>query len=90
MVDVVMTFAFGMVGLLLNKYGFERPPLILAFVLGPLVEKAFRQSMIFSDGSFTIFVTRPISASFTLVTLVVLIAALIKKRAFVTKIEAEQ
>jgi putative tricarboxylic transport membrane protein len=90
MMDVVMTFAFGIVGLLFNKYGFERPPLILAFVLGPLVEKAFRQSMIFSDGSFTIFFTRPISAFFTLVTLGVLIAALIKKRTFVTKIEAEQ
>jgi putative tricarboxylic transport membrane protein len=90
MVDVIMTFAFGILGLLLNRYGFERPPLILAFVLGPLVEKAFRQSMIFSDGSFTIFFTRPISGFFTLVTIGVLIAALIRKRSFARKIEAEQ
>jgi TctA family transporter len=90
MVDVVMTFAFGIIGLIFNKYGFERPPLILAFVLGPLVEKAFRQSMIFSDGGFTIFFIRPISAFFILITAGVLIAAFIKKRSFARKIEAEQ
>ena len=75
---------------LLKKYGFERPPLVLAFVLGPLLEKAFRQSMIFSDGSFTIFVTRPISAFFILVAFGVLITAFIKKRSFVEQIEGEK
>jgi len=60
--NVLITFAFGILGYFLKKYDFERPPLVLAFVLGPLIEKAFRQSMIFSDGSFTIFFTRPISA----------------------------
>jgi putative tricarboxylic transport membrane protein len=89
-VDVVMTFAFGIFGCLVKKYGFERPPLILAFVLGPLVEKAFRQSMIFSDGSFTIFVTRPISAFFILVTLGVLITAFLRKRSFAKEIESEE
>ena len=59
-----MTFAFGIFGYLLKRFGFERPPLILAFVLGPLVETAFRQSLISSSGSFTIFVTRPLSAVF--------------------------
>ena len=90
MVDVIMTFSFGIFGCLVKKFGFERPPLILAFVLGPLVEKAFRQSMIFSDGSFSIFVTRPISAFFILVTIGVLVVAFIKKRSFVKEIEAEK
>jgi len=88
--NVIITFAFGIFGYLLKKYGFERPPLILAFVLGPLIEKAFRQSMIFSDGSFTIFFTRPISAFFILVAFGVLITAFIKKRSLAGKIEDEK
>ena len=88
--NVIITFAFGIFGYLLKKYGFERPPLILAFVLGPLIEKTFRQSMIFSDGSFTIFVTRPISAFFILVAIGVVITSFIKKRSFVEQIETEK
>lgn len=88
--NVMITFAFGIFGYFLKRYGFERPPLILAFVLGPLIEKAFRQSMIFSDGSFTIFFTRPISAFFILIAFGVLITACIKKRSFADKIEDEK
>jgi putative tricarboxylic transport membrane protein len=87
--NVMITFAFGIFGYLLKKWDFERPPLILAFVLGPLIEKAFRQSMIVSDGSFTIFVTRPISAFFIVIALGVLISAFIKKRSFADQIEVE-
>ncbi len=89
-VDAMMTFAFGIIGYLIKRYGFERPPVILAFVLGPLVEKTFRQSMIFSDGSFTIFFARPISAFFILVALGVLITGFLKKRSFASKIEPEE
>jgi len=88
--NVIITFAFGIFGCLLKKHGFERPPLILAFVLGPLIEKAFRQSMIFSEGSFTIFFTRPLSALFILVGIGVVITASIKKRSFVEQIETEK
>jgi len=87
---VIITFIFGVFGYLVRRFGFERPPLILAFILGPFLERAFRQSMIFSDGSFMIFVTRPISAFFILVAAGVLMTAFIKKRAFVKKIEAEE
>jgi putative tricarboxylic transport membrane protein len=87
--DVYMTFAFGLFGYLLKRFGFERPPLILAFVLGPLVETAFRQSLISSSGSFTIFVTRPLSAFFLLIAVGVLASALLKKRRFVEKLSEE-
>ena len=87
--DVYMTFAFGIFGYLLKRFGFERPPLILAFVLGPLVETAFRQSLISSSGSFTIFVTRPLSAFFLLIAVGVLASALLKKRRFVEKLSEE-
>jgi len=46
----------------MRKFGYEGAPLILAFVLGPILEQALRQSLLISKGSFTIFVTRPISA----------------------------
>ena len=88
--DAIFTFAFGVFGYLIKKYGFESPPLILAFVLGPLIEIAFRQSMIASSGSFTIFVSRPISAFFILVAAGIVLTAFIKKRTFATKIEGEE
>jgi putative tricarboxylic transport membrane protein len=87
--DVVMTVLFGVIGFLLKRYGFELPPLILAFVLGPLVEAKFRQSLIMSGGSFSIFVTQPISAFFILAALAVIITAFIKKKPFAEKIESE-
>jgi len=87
--DVVITFAFGVIGYVLKRLRFETPPLILAFVLGPLIEVAFRQSMIGSDGSFMIFITRPISAFFLLATLGIIVTAFIKKRTFASTIEGE-
>jgi putative tricarboxylic transport membrane protein len=87
--DVMMAFAFGILGLLIRKFGFEAPPLILAFVLGPLMETAFRQSLIMSGGSFRIFLTQPISAVFILAALGVIITAFIKKKPFAKGIESE-
>jgi putative tricarboxylic transport membrane protein len=59
--DVIIMIIFGVVGYLLRKFGYEPAPLVLAFILGPLLENAFRQSLIMSDGKFSIFLTRPIS-----------------------------
>jgi len=88
-VTVFITFVFGVLGYLFRKYGFERAPLVLAFILGPFIEIAFRQSLIFSRGSLMIFITRPISAVFTLVAVILLTTAIIKKRTFVEKIESD-
>jgi putative tricarboxylic transport membrane protein len=87
--EVIMTFAFGIIGFLLRKFGFETPPLILAFVLGPLVERSFRQSLMMSGGSFSIFMTQPISAVFILAALGVIVTAFIKKKPFGKEIEIE-
>jgi putative tricarboxylic transport membrane protein len=59
--DLVLMITFGTAGYLMKKFGYEPAPLILAFVLGPLLEQALRQSLLMSGGSFMIFVTRPIS-----------------------------
>ncbi len=58
----VMVF-FGLVGYLMKKTGFEPAPLVMAYILCPFLEEAFRQSLIKSHGDFSIFVKRPISAT---------------------------
>jgi putative tricarboxylic transport membrane protein len=59
--DVYLMLGFGVVGYLMKKLKFDSPPLVLAFVLGPLIEYYFKSSLMFSRGSFTVFFTRPIS-----------------------------
>jgi putative tricarboxylic transport membrane protein len=61
--DVVIMLIFGVAGYLMRKFGYEGAPLLLAYVLGPMMEQALRQSLLISYGSFTIFFTRPISAA---------------------------
>jgi putative tricarboxylic transport membrane protein len=61
--DVVIMVIFGIVGYILNKFEYEVAPLVLAFILGPIMETAFRRSLIMSNGAFSIFWTRPISAA---------------------------
>jgi putative tricarboxylic transport membrane protein len=61
-VDVYLMVVFGLVGYAMQKLGYEPAPLALAYVLGPILETALRQSLALSGGSLTIFVTRPIAA----------------------------
>jgi putative tricarboxylic transport membrane protein len=88
--DAIITFVFGVFGYLLKRYRFETPPLVLALVLGPLIEVAFRQTMIVSGGSFRVFVQRPICAFLMLVSLGIVITAFIKKRRFTESIGTEE
>jgi len=60
--DVWLMLLFGIVGYLLRKLNYPVAPAVLAIVLGPLAEPALRQSLLASQGEFTIFFTRPISA----------------------------
>ncbi len=55
MFDVWMMVMFGIVGYVFNKLGYPLPPLVLALVLGDMAESSFRQSMLLSQGSLTIF-----------------------------------
>jgi len=60
--DVMVMIFFGGVGYLMRKFGYESAPLVLAFVMGPILEQNLRQALLMSHGSFTIFISRPISA----------------------------
>lgn len=59
--DVALMFLFGIIGYFLRRFEYEIAPLILAFVLGPMFELNLRQSLIISDGSFTVFFKKPFS-----------------------------
>ena len=71
--DIYLAAALGIVGYLFIKLGCEPAPLILGFVLGPLMEENLRRAMLISRGDPTVFFTRPISLSFMLVTLLLII-----------------
>jgi len=60
--EVFVMIFFGILGYLFKKLGYEPAPLVMAFVMGTMMEKAFRRSLSMSDGSFLIFLNRPISA----------------------------
>jgi putative tricarboxylic transport membrane protein len=71
--DVMLMAFFGFVGYVLHKLGFSFPPLILAMVLGPLMEENLRRSLQLSDGDATVFFTRPISGGFMVATVLLLV-----------------
>ncbi len=57
--DIFVMIAFGIIGYLMKKAGFEPGPIVLAFVLGALLENDLRRSLLIFDGDPTGFVTRP-------------------------------
>ncbi|QET03940.1 tripartite tricarboxylate transporter permease (plasmid) [Cupriavidus pauculus] len=75
--DVFQTAAFGLIGYLFIKLKCEPAPLLLGFVLGPMMEENFRRSLLLSRGAFTVFVTRPLSLGLLIAAaLLVLIVAM--------------
>jgi putative tricarboxylic transport membrane protein len=79
LVEMVIMILFGIIGYLLKKFGYETAPLVLALVLGNMLEPALRRSLIMSNGSFKIFFIRPISLCLIVATIVFLISPLIWK-----------
>ena len=59
--DIYVMIVFGIVGYFMRKFGFEPAPLVLAFVLGPLLENNLRKALILSQGDLVTFIQRPIS-----------------------------
>ncbi|NKF31154.1 tripartite tricarboxylate transporter permease, partial [Pseudomonas sp. BGM005] len=71
--DLYAVAFFGFIGYVLAKLRCEPAPLLLGFVLGPLLEENLRRAMILSRGDPTTFVTRPISATLLAIAVAVLI-----------------
>jgi TctA family transporter len=83
-IDVYITASFGIIGYLFFKLGCEPAPLLLGFVLGPMMEENFRRALLLSRGDFTTFVTRPLSLGLliaaALLVIVVMLPAVKKSR----------
>ena len=75
--DAVMVAAFGLVGYFLVKMDFEPAPMLLGFVLGPLMEENLRRAMLIARGDPSTFVTRPISAFLMQLSLILLVLAIL-------------
>jgi putative tricarboxylic transport membrane protein len=75
--DVAVMMAFGVLGYLMRKVGYEAAPLVLAFVLGPMLENNLRKALILSQGELITFVQRPISAACLALAVMLLVAPLI-------------
>jgi len=74
--DVWVMLLFGFVGYFFIKIGVEPAPLVLGFVLGPMLEEHFRRAMLISGGEMSVFLTRPISAALLVLALLLLAALL--------------
>src|SRR5205085_4098455 len=83
-IDVLIMAVFGILGYICVKLECEPAPMILGFILGPLMEENLRRAMLLSRGDPTVFVTKPISAGFIIASVILLIIvslpALRKKR----------
>lgn len=86
--DVFMMIIFGIIGYLFKKFKYEPAPLVLAFILGPMLESSLRQSLLLSMGDFSIFFTRPVSVSFLIIALLLLLLSIFwrKHRLILAKI----
>jgi putative tricarboxylic transport membrane protein len=76
--DIVLVIVFGVLGYLMKKIGFDPGPLLLAFVLGTLLEDSLRRSLLIFDGDATGFFTRPISGTLLVVFLLVALLPVIR------------
>jgi putative tricarboxylic transport membrane protein len=92
--DVTLMILFGGMGYLMRKFGYEAAPLVLAFVMGPLLEQNLRQALLMSGGDFTIFISRPISGVTLAIAFLLLLSNLLpfmkKRRAKVEEILKEE
>jgi putative tricarboxylic transport membrane protein len=80
MSDVAIALVAGAIGFVMLKLEYSPVPLVLGLVLGPLLERAVRRTLIVSDGDPAIFVQQPIALTFFLLTAVALAAPLLRRR----------
>jgi len=90
--DIYVMIAFGIIGYFMRKFGFEPAPLVLAFVLGPLLENNLRKALILSQGDLITFVQRPISGTCLVIAFLLLISPLLptlRKKREVVALDSE-
>jgi putative tricarboxylic transport membrane protein len=78
--DVFVMILFGILGLIMRHFDIPLAPLVLTLVLGPMMESSLRESLDISQGNFSIFVTRPITAVLLALGILIAVSPLLKFR----------
>lgn len=76
--DIQLALFVGAFGYLLRKVDIPLAPLVIAFIITPIAERSMKQALILSDGDFSVFITRPISAGFLLLAAAILVFGFIR------------
>jgi putative tricarboxylic transport membrane protein len=79
LVEMGISIFFGLLGFIMRKFEYEAAPLVLSLILSPMIENNLRQSLLMSDGSPLIFLRRPISATFLIVTFIIIVLSFLPK-----------
>ncbi|MGJ9457866.1 tripartite tricarboxylate transporter permease [Oceanobacillus sp. CF4.6] len=80
MFDVKVMFFFGILGYLLSKFGIPITALLIGFILTPIIESSFRQTLTITDNGLLIFFERPIALMFIVITVITIISYFIKSK----------
>jgi putative tricarboxylic transport membrane protein len=72
--EIYLMALFGVLGFMWAKLGFSLTPMLLGFILGPMVEENLRRALLMSRGDPSVFVTRPISLGFIIATVLIVVA----------------
>lgn len=75
--DLFVMLIFGILGYLFRKFGYEPIPLVMTFILGPILENSFRQSLLIGEGDIFIFFVRPICAIALGIAILILISTIL-------------
>lgn len=89
--DIFVMAGFGVLGYILLKLGCEPAPMLLGYILGPMIEEYLRRALLLSHGDPTVFIRRPISAAMLMLAILavaVVALASIKKKRTQTFVEA--
>lgn len=78
--DVGVTFVFGIIGYIMSKIKMPSSPIVLAVILGPMLETNLRKAVLMYEGSYSFLYTRPITVVFLILTVLSMISALKKKK----------
>ncbi len=71
--DVMLVILFGILGYVLKLLDFEPAPMLIGFILGPMVEQNFRRALVITQGDFLELLTRPVTAFFLCGTAILLV-----------------
>jgi putative tricarboxylic transport membrane protein len=77
---IVLAFFFGVLGYVMDRFGFSVPAMILGLIIGPIIESNLRRALYVSDGSFMPFVQSPIALAFLIASVLVVILGIVQQR----------